>query len=324
MVEHGFEEPSISTKTIWKEGDEATGAAKMDTVKIALVQMHCLRDPDDNISCAEHEVRIAASNYAELCVLPDVFSNRYVCQFENVKKVLRDVPDHQRLVERFRGLAEEGQIAIVLPFIERIDQRRTFNSEVLIGKDGKVLGHYRKLHIPDSEGYREDLYFNPGDEGYVVTDLGGLKIGLGICWDEWFPEMARILTLKGAQLLVYPSAIGSEISVPDFDSHPSWELVMRANAIVNRVFIAATNRVGHEEVINFYGGSLVVYPWGEVLTRASLRRPAIVYADLDLSQIDRANSFFGFLSTRRPDTYGDLAKKNRSPRARNVGRRVGS
>jgi N-carbamoylputrescine amidase len=293
-------------------------------VKIGLVQMSCLRDSDDNISRAEHGVRIAARNNAELCILPEVFSNRYVGQFESVKEVLRNVPSCQGLIEKFRELAEQWQIAIVLPFIEKVSEQKTFNSEVLIGNDGKILGHYRKLHIPDSEGYREDLYFNPGDKGYVVADIGGLKIGLGICWDEWFPEMARILALKGAQLLVYPSAIGSEIAVPDFNSRPSWELVMRANAIANRVFIAAANRVGQEEVINFYGGSFVVDPWGDVLTRASLRKPAIVYAELDLSEIDRANSFFGFLSTRRPDTYGDLTKKNKPSPARKTDRRADS
>ncbi len=295
-----------------------------DTVKIGLVQMSCLGNPDENISRAEQGVRTAASNKAELCILPEVFSNHYVGQFANIEEVLQNVPSHQCLIEKFRGVAEEDHIAVVLPFIERLSDRKTFNSEVLIGNDGKVLGHYRKLHIPDSEGYREDLYFNPGDEGYVVADVGNLRIGLGICWDEWFPEMARILTLNGAQLLVYPSAIGSEVAVPDFDSRPSWELVMRANAVTNRVFIAATNRVGKEEVINFYGGSFIVDPWGNVMTRASLRRPAIVYAELDLSEIERANSFFGFLSTRRPDTYGDLTKKNKSPRTKKTDRRLDS
>lgn len=296
----------------------------MDTVRIALVQMSCLGNSDENISKAVRGVETAARNKAELCILPEAFSNRYVGQFEKAKEVLRSVPSHQLLIEKFRGVAEVRGIAIVLPFIEKISSRKTYNAEVLIGHDGKILGHYRKLHIPDSEGYREDLYFNPGDKGYVVADIGGMKIGLGICWDEWFPEMARILALKGAQLLVYPSAIGSEVAVPDFDSRPSWELVMRANAVTNRVFIAATNRVGQEEAINFYGGSFVVDPWGNVMTRASLRRPAIVYAELDLSEIDRANSFFGFLSTRRPDTYGDLAKKNKSSQPRKSDRRADS
>jgi len=286
----------------------------MNTVKIALVQMACAEDSKDNVSRAKHSVRTVAGNSAALCILPELFSNRYVGQFNSVEKVLRNVPSHRPLIENFRGLAEDNRIAIVLPFIERANGRKIFNSEVLIGSDGKVLGHYRKLHIPDSEGYREDLYFDHGDKGYVVVDMEGLKVGLGICWDQWFPEMARILALKGAQLLVYPSAIGSEVAVPDFDSHPSWELVIRANAITNRVFIAVTNRVGREDAIDFYGGSFVTDPWGDIMTRASLRDPAIVYATLDLSEIARANSFFGFLNTRTPDTYGDLTRCNKTVR----------
>jgi len=294
----------------------------MERVKIGLVQMACSEDSNENISRAEHSARVAARSGAALCVLPELFSNRYVGQFGNVEKVLRNVPSHRLLIEKFRGFAEDSRIAIVLPFIERLSDGRIFNSEILIGSDGKVLGHYRKLHVPDSEGYREDLYFDQGNKGYVVADMGGLKVGLGICWDQWFPEMARILTLKGAQLLVYPSAIGSEVAVPDFDSRPSWELVIRANAITNRVFIAVTNRVGKEELLNFYGGSFVADPWGDIMTRASIRKPAVVFADLDLSEIIRANSFFGFLSTRRPDTYGDLTKRSKPSRDRKMHGRV--
>lgn len=291
----------------------------MDTRKIALAQMACSEDVNTNISRAGQSVITAARGGASLCILPEAFSNRYVGQFKNVEKTMRAVPSHRPLVEKFRGLAESYRISVVLPFIERLSGNKTFNTEVLIGRDGKILGRYRKLHIPDSEGYREDLYFNQGDRGYVVADMEGLKVGLGICWDQWFPEMARILALRGAQLLIYPSAIGSEVAVPDFDSRPSWELVIRANAITNRVFIAVTNRVGQEETINFYGGSFVTDPWGKVIARASLKKPAVVFAEIDLAEIDRANSFFGFLSTRRPETYGDLIKRKRPSKTRMLG-----
>ena len=281
---------------------------------IALAQMTCSKKTQVNVSNAKRAVAAAATRKADLCILPEIFSNRYVGQFEDVAEALRTVPDHRATIEGFQALAEETQVAIVLPFIERIGSNKRYNSEILIGKDGNVLGHYRKMHIPDSEGYREDLYFDPGNKGYVVADIGGLKVGLGICWDQWFPEMARILTLKGAQLLIYPSAIGSEIAVPEFDSHPSWELVMRANAVMNRVFVAAVNRVGKEEDIDFYGGSFMTDPWGEVIARASLKRPETILASLNPTEIDDANSFFGFLSTRRPDTYGELSRRNRSSR----------
>lgn len=286
----------------------------MKRFTIALAQMTCSKKTQVNISNAKRAVVAAARNKADLCILPEIFSNRYVGQSEDVAKALRTVPDHRSIIGGFRKLAQKTHVAIVLPFIERIGPNKRHNSEILIGKDGNVLGHYRKMHIPDSEGYREDLYFDPGNKGYVVADIGGLKVGLGICWDQWFPEMARILTLKGAQLLVYPSAIGSEIAVPEFDSRPSWELVMRANAVMNRVFIAAVNRVGKEEEIDFYGGSFVTNPWGVVIARASLKRPETILASLNLTEIDDANSFFGFLSTRRPDTYGEISRRNRSSR----------
>jgi len=177
-----------------------------------------------------------------------------------------------------------------------------------------VRASYRKVHIPDSEGYREDLYFKPGNLGYVVARLGDVNIGLGICWDQWFPEVSRTLALKGAELLIYPSAIGSELARPDFDSRPEWELVMRAQAVMNRVFVAAVNRVGQEEKIRFYGGSFVADPWGKVVRRASTSGPETVFVELDLSQIRDARSFFGFFDTRQPHTYGDLTKARRSRR----------
>jgi N-carbamoylputrescine amidase len=204
-------------------------------------------------------------------------------------------------------------VAVVVPFAEPVGRGTCYNALAVIDEDGTIRAQYRKSHIPDSEGYREDRYFRQGDSGYIVASLAGLSLGVAICWDQWFPEVSRILALRGAQLIVYPSAIGSEIVRPDFDSRPDWELVMRAQAIMNRVFIAAVNRVGQEERIQFYGGSFVADPWGKVLKRASTSRPEIVYADLDLSQIREARSFFGFLDTRRPETYGALI---RAPRAK--------
>lgn len=291
----------------------------MRRARICLIQMSCRTSPESNISKAERAVRAAAANDARLCVLPEAFANRYVGQFEDTERVLQSVPDHRHLVERFRTVAEENHTAVVVPFIEKAHSGTVYNSEVLIGYDGRILGHYRKLHIPDSEGYREDLYFTPGNKGYVVADLEGLKVGLGICWDQWFPEMARILALRGAQLLVYPSAIGSEIAHPEFDSRSSWELVMRANAVMNRVFVAAVNRVGQEERIKFYGSSFVSDPWGNVIARASSRLPAMIYAEIDPSEICRANSFFGFMTTRRPDTYGYLTRRRAATLAERKG-----
>jgi N-carbamoylputrescine amidase len=265
-------------------------------------------DARANIASAKRAIKAAANKKADLCVLPELFTNRYVGQFENVKSVMAQLPDHELVIEQFREISKEESIAAVVPYAEILDEGSCFNSEVLIDKRGKIAAHYRKLHIPDGTGYREDRYFRPGDQGYAIADIGGIKIGLGICWDQWFPEFSRILALKGAQLIVYPSAIGSEIAEPDYDSRPSWEHVMRAQAIMNRVFIAAVNRVGQEEVIRFYGGSFVSDPWGNVMKRASLTKPGIIYASLDLAQIQKARGFFGFFDSRRPDAYSDLTK----------------
>jgi len=275
---------------------------------IALAQMAISPDTKINIASAKMAVRTAAKKNADLCILPELFTNRYVGQFEDVRSAMAQLPSHAPLVEEFREVSRGESIAVVVPFVEAGDEGSCFNAEALIDKEGRVIAHYRKMHIPYGAGYHEDYYFKPGDRGCVVADLGGIKIGLGICWDQWFPEFSRILALKGAQLIVYPSAIGSEIAEPGYDSHPSWEHVMSAQAIMNRVFIAAVNRVGQEEAIRFYGGSFVADPWGNVIKRASLKKPGIILASLDMSQISNARRFFGFLDTRRPDSYGDLTR----------------
>jgi len=273
--------------------------------------MRCSPKPRQNVAAAKRAIAASSAEDVDLWLLPELFSNRYAGQFEDRGAQITHLPDHMRLLAEFKEISREAGAAVALPFAEVVDAGTCYNSLALIDKNGKVRASYRKVHIPDSEGYREDLYFKPGDLGYVVARLGDVKIGLGICWDQWFPEVSRTLALKGAELLIYPSAIGSELARPDFDSRPEWELVMRAQAIMNRVFVAAVNRVGQEEMIRFYGGSFVADPWGNVLRRASKSRPETVFVDLDLSQIRDARSFFGFFETRQPHTYGDLIKARR-------------
>jgi N-carbamoylputrescine amidase len=278
--------------------------------------MRCSPKPRENIVAAKRAIAASSAEDVDLWLLPELFSNRYVGQFEDRGVQIAHLPDYIRVLTEFKEVSREAGAAVALPFAEVVDSGTCYNSLALIDKNGKVRASYRKVHIPDSEGYREDLYFKPGDLGYVVGSLGDVKIGLGICWDQWFPEVSRTLALKGAELLIYPSAIGSELARPDFDSRPEWELVMRAQAIMNRVFVAAVNRVGQEEKIRFYGGSFVADPWGKVVRRASMSRPETVFVKLDLSQIRDARSFFGFFDTRQPHTYGDLTKARRSRRGR--------
>jgi N-carbamoylputrescine amidase len=283
---------------------------------IALVQMQCSPRPEENIVAAKRAIASASAEDVDLWILPELFTNRYVGQFEDRVAQAAHPPDHRRLLAEFKEASKEAGAAVALPYAEVVDAGTCYNSLALIDKSGKVRASYRKIHIPDSVGYREDLYFKSGNLGYVVARLGDVKVGLGICWDQWFPEVSRTLALKGAELLIYPSAIGSELARPDFDSHPEWELVMKAQAIMNRVFVAAVNRVGQEEHIRFYGGSFVADPWGKVLRRASRSRPETTLVELDLSQIRDARSFFGFLETRQPHTYGGLTKSRRTGNVR--------
>ena len=278
--------------------------------------MRCSSRPEANIVAAKSAIASSCAKDVDLWILPELFSNRYVGQFEDREARMARLPNHRGLLAEFKEVSKEAGAAVALPFAEVVDSGTCYNSLALIDKSGKVRAAYRKIHIPDSEGYREDLYFKPGNLGYVVARLGDVKIGLGICWDQWFPEVSRTLALNGAEILIYPSAIGSELERPDFDSRPQWELVMRAQAVMNRVFVAAVNRVGQEEKIRFYGGSFVADPWGKVLRRASTSRPETVSVDLDLSQIRDARSFFGFFDTRQPHTYRDLTKTRRTGHGR--------
>lgn len=268
--------------------------------------MRCDPDPQRNFSAASRFVGLAARRGAALCVLPELFSNRYCGQFEDSAAFLATVPPSTEVLDRFSRLSRRHSLALVVPYLEQVAPDTCYNALAVFDGQGATVGRYRKIHIPAAVGYREDQYFRRGDLGYVVTAVGGVRLGLAICWDQWFPEVSRILALSGAQLIVYPSAIGSEVVAPDFDSHPDWEFVMRAQAIMNRVFIAAVNRVGQEEKIKFYGGSFIADPWGKVVRRGGSNAPRLVIADLDLSQSQKAKSFFGFLDTRAPETYGPL------------------
>jgi N-carbamoylputrescine amidase len=185
-----------------------------------------------------------------------------------------------------------------------------FNTAIVVGPDGGLVARTRKLHIPITAGYHEDRYFRPGDTGYPVVTIGGARFGFPTCWDQWFPELARVYSLAGAEVLVYPTAIGSEPDHPGFDTEPLWEHVIRANGITNGTFMVAVNRIGTETMdgaaITFYGSSFISDPYGRVLVQAPRDEPAVLIADLDLDQRADWLDLFPFLTTRRPDTYTPL------------------
>jgi N-carbamoylputrescine amidase len=183
-----------------------------------------------------------------------------------------------------------------------------FNTAICVAPDGALVARTRKVHIPRGSGYHEDHYFRPGTTGYPVAALAGAAFGFPTCWDQWFPELARAYSLAGAEVLVFPTAIGSEPDLPGFDTQPLWQQVIVANGIANATFMVAINRIGHEPPLTFYGSSFISDPYGRILVQAPRDEPAVLVADLDLDQRRDWLALFPFFTTRRPDTYGSLVR----------------
>jgi N-carbamoylputrescine amidase len=205
------------------------------------------------------------------------------------------------------GMARSAGVSLVGGVFERAAEGLLFNTALALAPDGSVLGKYRKVHIPHGPGYEEKFYFAPGDLGYPVADAAGLRVGLAICWDQWFPEVGRSLGLAGAELISFPTAIGDEPTQPGFSSREAWAAACRAQGLFNQVFVAAVNRTGREDVLRFYGGSFVSDPWGRVVVEAGDAEEVLV-ADCDLDLIREARALFQFYRDRRPETYGALVR----------------
>ena len=281
------------------------------TLRVAVVQMRCGDEQADNVERAEAFVREAAGRGAQLVLLQELFSGPYFCKTQDPAYLewARPRAGHSTIA-RFAALARELQVVIPLSFFERAGNA-FFNSLVMLDADGSELGLYRKSHIPDGPGYQEKFYFSPGDTGFKVFDTHYGRIGAAICWDQWFPEAARCLALQGAELIVYPSAIGSEPADPDYQSLGHWQRVMQGHAAANMVPVAASNRVGSErqdEVeVTFYGGSFVADVTGAKIAEADGESDTIIYADLDLAQGRRERAGWGIFRDRRPDLYARVS-----------------
>ena len=276
-------------------------------VRLAVVQMSCSDVLEENLAKAEAFVRQAAAGGANIVLLQELFENLYFPQLEREElfSLAHPVDDHP-FIERFAALAAELGVVLPISFFEHAGQAY-FNSLAMIDADGTVLGVYRKSHIPDGPGYEEKFYFNPGDSGFKawLTRFG--TIGVGICWDQWFPEAARAMALKGADLLLYPTAIGSEpLEVGGLDTRDMWQRAMIGHAVANSVYLAAANRVGREGDALFYGSSFVADYMGEFLATAEREPETIIYADLDFALAKRFRAGFGFFRDRRPDLYRPL------------------
>ena len=286
----------------------------MRKVKYAGIQMQCTKSVEENIAKADKMVRKAASEGAKIILLPELFERQYFCQERNYDYYLyaRSLEEDEA-VNHFKKVAAELEVVLPISFYEK-DVNVFYNTTAVIDADGSVLGIYRKTHIPDDHYYQEMFYFTPGDTGFKVWDTRYGKIGIGICWDQWFPETARGMAVQGAEILFYPTAIGSE-PILEVDSMPHWRRCMQGHAACNVIPVVAANRIGEEYVepsdenggqkssLVFYGSSFVTDSTGEIVMQASRDKEDIVYGESDLDENRDLRVSWGLFRDRRPQMY---------------------
>ena len=285
--------------------------------RVAAVQQHWHPDPDEHEAALDDAIQIAAEGWREARLPAGA----------DPEPLLRRRPGGARgRRRRARGAARRAHFRLRCPdgggdgihvhasLYERADGEDGlgFNTAIVVSPAGELIARTRKLHIPITAGYHEDRYFRPGpgdSDAFPLVGLGDARLGLPTCWDQWFPEVARAYSLEGADVLVYPTAIGSEPDHPEFDTQPLWQQVIVGNGIANGVFMVAVNRIGYEPPLTFYGSSFISDPYGRILVQAPRHEPAVIVADLDLDQRRDWLELFPFLTTRRPDTYARLAEE---------------
>ncbi len=282
----------------------------MRIVTVAATQMSCSDRIEENIKRAETLVVEAVNKGAQIVLLQELFETKYFCQkpIEAYYDLARSVSDNPA-IRHFREVAKEHRVVLPISFYER-DNNAFYNSLAMIDADGELLGVYRKSHIPDGAGYQEKFYFTPGDTGFVVFNTAYARIGCGICWDQWFPEAARCMALQGAELLLYPTAIGSEPLEPDMDSRYHWQRVMQGHAGANLVPVLASNRIGEEiiedSMIQFYGSSFIADHTGKLVAEMDDRTQGVCTARFDLDAIQAARRSWGVFRDRRPGLYRSI------------------
>lgn len=292
----------------------------MRKVTVAAVQMCCSRARQENIKTADRLVREAAGRGAQVILLPELFETWYFCQERNYDSYYLASPlSGNPAVLHFQKVAAQLKVVIPISFFER-DGNVTYNTVAMLDADGSLLGIYRKTHIPDDHFYQEKFYFTPGDTGFRVWDTAYGRIGVGICWDQWFPEAARCMALKGAELLLYPTAIGSE-PVIGCDSMPHWRRCMQGHSAANVIPVVAANRIGEEKVnpspqnnfqnssLTFYGSSFLTDETGEILQDAGRTQEKVILHEFDLESIEKMRMSWGLFRDRRPECYGRISDK---------------
>jgi len=294
-----------------------------DIFQIGLIQLSCSPDPDANLQKAVQRVREAGRNGAQIICLPELFRTQYFCQREDpaIFDLAETIPGPT--TEEMSKAAIEAKAIVVVSLFEKRTRGLYHNTAVLIGSDGQIKGLYRKMHIPDDPLYYEKYYFTPGDLGFKAFDTELGRVGTLVCWDQWYPEGARLTALQGAQVLFYPTAIGwhpAEKEQYGVAQHDAWRTIQRAHAIANGVFVAVANRVGHETGnirgneakgagLQFWGGSFLADPFGRILAEASHDREEILCAEVNLSEIDEVRRNWPFLRDRRIESYSGITQR---------------
>ncbi len=282
----------------------------MTTVSVSAVQMACADKRQQNISRAIELVHEAAAEGGQIILLPELFSDRYFCKTQNPEyfRLAAELAGHPML-EQMAALAAELQVVLPVSFFERAGQNY-FNSLAIIDADGSNLGIYRKSHIPDGPGYQEKFYFTPGETGFKVWQTRYATIGTAVCWDQWFPEAARSLCLQGAELLFYPTAIGSEPEEPEIDSKAHWQTVMQGHAGANMTPVIAANRIGEERdggvEVSFYGSSFIAGWNGQIEAELSRDQEGVITQRFDLAELADLRAGWGLFRDRRPELYNKL------------------
>ena len=278
-------------------------------VTLGLIQSRAVLDPERNLAATARRIRLAAEGGARIVCVQELFRSRYFPQAEDTAAFSLAEPIPGPTTERFCPLARELEVVIVASVFEARAPGVYHNTAVVIDADGQILGKYRKMHIPDDPGFYEKFYFTPGDLGFRTFRTRYAHVGVLICWDQWFPEAARLAALGGAEIIFYPTAIGwgaGETQAARRTQLEAWELVQRSHAVTNGVYVAAVNRVGREGKITFWGHSFAADPSGRVLARAGKDRPETLLLDCDLGAVAEARHNWPFLRDRRIDAYGAL------------------
>jgi len=281
-------------------------------VKVGLIQMKCSTDKKRNLEKNIEKIRKAAKHGAQIVCLQELFSSIYFCREENYNYFNLAEPVPGPSTKLFQDLARELDIVIIASLFEKRAEGVYHNTVAVIDAGGRYLGKYRKHHIPDDPGYYEKFYFTPGEENYKIFETRYARIGALICWDQWYPEAARITSLLGAEILFYPTAIGWSTSQPDDinrNQYQAWQIIQRSHAIANGVFVVSVNRTGLEGTMNFWGGSFVSGPFGELYYQAPHDREVVHIQDIDLQKINEIRVHWPFLRDRRIDSYGPILNR---------------